>query len=64
MVWNCNGLAENKFGDKDFQKELGKIFIAGDFNCRVGVKADYIQYDNVVNDLDPDEYIPDTPHNP
>lgn len=40
-------------------ESLGKILIAGDFNCRAGDRPDYILHDNIIRDLDPDDYLND-----
>ena len=41
--------------------QLGSIYIAGDWNCRVGNKADFIKCDKSISDIDSDDYYPDEP---
>lgn len=39
----------------------GCIYIIGDFNSRVGVRDDYINFDRNIDQVDSDDYIPDEP---
>ena len=46
--------------DVYFFDQYGSVLLAGDWNCRVGHKGDFIQFDSFVDYLDFDEYVPDT----
>ncbi|XP_060587663.1 uncharacterized protein LOC132743153 [Ruditapes philippinarum] len=42
----------------EFENE-GSVFLIGDWNSRVGLKADYIICDTAIKSIDNDDYIPD-----
>ena len=48
--------------DISIYSEYGDVFIAGDFNARVGNKPDFIVNDVSNSFCDLDEYIADSPH--
>lgn len=40
-------------------EQSGRVYVAGDWNCRIGNKPDYIVCDKNIRNYDPDFYVPD-----
>ncbi len=47
--------------DINFFSNKGSVFVAGDFNGRVGIKPDHVIYDSNNIEMDDIDYTPDTP---
>ncbi len=47
--------------DINIYSQLGPVFVAGDWNVRVGVKPDHVVFDANIFDIDDVDYIPDAP---
>ncbi|MEW8546452.1 MAG: reverse transcriptase family protein, partial [Candidatus Thiodiazotropha sp.] len=47
--------------DINYYSNYGKVAVCGDFNCRVGLKPDYIVCDSNVTGIDDIDYVPDIP---
>lgn len=47
--------------DINSYQSKGKVFLIGDWNARVGLKRDYIVCDHIIDFLNDDSYMPDTP---
>ncbi len=49
--------------DVNHFEKLGRIFVTGDFNGRIGQRLDYIAHDALNTIIDNIDYVPDIPLN-